>query len=284
MDNLDALCYINEQSSFPEDYCKEFGYEVHERDHGRYFLTYDAILQSFGVMNRNHRMYEAQNIMNCINTDEQIQTYLKNNNWQGEMDHPAAEKVGEELTMQRIANPNPGNTSHYIRSPRLEGNLLVAHIQTDNSTEAGRIMAIKILDGKIIPCFSARVLGALNNQAGKPVVNVKKLITFDWVMYPSHREAEAKIKQPHMESVKAIEEFTGTIIFLPELAQMAAANSKEANWLCESFGLSMNDIVGVTATGNSVVITENANTYVQPISDKIVRAKTKSVLNDLFNS
>lgn len=285
---LDALCYIREQTSFPEDYKDSFGYKVHERGN-RFFLTFDAVLHSFGVRNRNQREYDASNIMDKIEHDDYIQSMLRQNSWMGEIDHPAPEIQGQELTMQRIANPSLRFSSHYIRKPHLNGNLLEAPIQTDSGTEHGMNMAIKIVDGKIIPCFSARVLGALQNKSGRPVVFVRKLICYDWVLYPSHREALGKINQPSMdsftESVTEASKYAGaTIIFLPELARMAANCSKETEWLCESFGLTIDDVVGVTETGNSVVIQENNNVYVQPISDKFIRASTKRALTDWLNS
>jgi len=281
--NLDTFCYIREQSSYPEDYGNNFGYQVHDKGN-RFYVTFDAVLQSFDVMNRNRRMYEAANIMDKINNDDYIQSMLRQNSWMGEIDHPAPIHEGEQLTLNRISNPDMKLTSHYIRKPRLNGNLLEAKIQTDSSNKHGMNMAIKIVDGKIIPCFSARVLGALQNKMGRPVVNVRKLITYDWVLYPSHREAEAKITQPIQESVNEAAKYANaTVIFFPELAQMVVANSKEANWLCESFGLSMNDIVGVTSTGNSVVLTEKDNVYIQPINDESIRNRTKNMLKDWMN-
>lgn len=278
--NLNTLCYIQEQTSFVEDYANNFGYEIEDKG-DRFFCKFPAILQSFGVKNRNRREYEAQNIMDCINNDETIQEYLRHNSWIGEIDHPAPTKVGEELTMQRIAFPDMKKSSHFIRSPRLEGNLLVANIQTDSSNKYGMNMAIKIVDGKIIPCFSARVLGSLENIGGRPVVKVRKLVTYDWVLYPSHKEAVAKINQPIQESVQQFEKYTGaTIIFFPELAKMASVNSREVNFLCESFGLSESDIIGLTDTGNSVVMTEGSNVYIQPLNDKNIRNRTKSILTD----
>jgi hypothetical protein len=285
MDNsLDTLCYIHEQTSYMEDYKDSFGYEVHETGPNRFYVTFPAVLQSFDVMNRNGRSYDANNIMECINTDDQIQSMLRQNSWMGEIDHPAAEKKGEELTVNRIANPDLKKTSHYIRKPVLNGNLLEANIQTDSSNENGMNMAIKIVDGKIVPCFSARVLGSLRNVMGKPVVHVNKLVTYDWVLYPSHKEAMAKIHQPLMESVNAIKDYAGKqIIFLKELAHMAANNSKETEWLCESFNLTIDDVVGLTSTGDSVVIQESGNIYIQPITDKAVRTKTQRGLSDWLN-
>lgn len=281
--DLETLCFLREQSSFEDDYRDSFGYKVFDKGN-RFYVTFEAVLQSFAVMNRNHRMYDAQNVWNCIQTDEQIQTLLKNNSWVGEADHPAAEIQGEELTMQRISTPDVRKSSHYIRKPRLEGNLLLGTIQTDSGTDDGMNMAIKIVDGKIVPCFSARVLGALSHRGSQPIVNVRKLITYDWVLYPSHREAQAKISQPLQESVQQAEDFVGTIIFLPELARMASAGSKDAQFICEAFDLSADDLIGVTETGNSVVIQENSNLYVAPLSSDIVRKQTQNSLRDWLNS
>lgn len=277
-----TLCYIQEQTSFMEDY-KNFGYEVHDKGN-RFYVVFDAVLQSFGVKNRNTREYDAKNVMERITTDDYIQSMLRQNSWMGEIDHPAPEYEGEKLTMQRIANPDLKKTSHYIRKPRLNGNLLEGTIQTDSSNQYGMNMAIKIVDGKIIPCFSARVLGSLKNIMGRAVVYVNKLICYDWVLYPSHPEAMAKISQPSMESVNFLEKATG-MKFIPfaELAQMAANSSKEAEWLCESFGLTIDAVTGLTSTGDSMLITEGSNVYVQPITNKFVREKTQNALRDWIN-
>lgn len=283
--DLSTFCYIQEQTSFEDDYDKEsFGYEIHDRGN-RFYVTFNAVLQSFGVKNRNGREYDAQNIMDKIEHDDYIQSMLRQNSWMGEIDHPAPEKEDEKLVLQRIANPCLRSTSHYIRKPRLEGNLLKAPIQTDSSNKHGMNMAIKIVDGKIIPCFSARVFGALKNVMGKAVVYVNKLVCYDWVLYPSHPEALGDIKQPLMESVNEAAMYAGAkVIFLKELAQMAANNSRETEWLCESFGLTIDDVVGVTSTGNSVVIAEGKNTYIQPLTDKFVRTKTQGMVKDWLNS
>lgn len=282
--DLNTLCYIQEQTSYVEDY-KKFGYEVYDKG-SRFYVKFPAVLQSFGVKNRNTREYDAENIMNCIRTDDYIQSMLRQNSWMGEIDHPAPEKEGEKLTMNRIANPDMKKTSHYIRSPHLNGNLLEANIQTDSSNQYGMNMAIKIVDGKIIPCFSARVLGALRNILGRAIVYVNKLICYDWVLYPSHPEAMAKISQPMMEAADTLAKYAGAkIIFLKELAQMAANNSAETQWLCESFNLTIDDVIGITETGNSLIIQENGtNLYMQPITDKFLRAKTQNEVKNWLHS
>jgi hypothetical protein len=280
-DKLNTYCYIQEQVSDPSDN-KDFGYKVYDKGN-RFYLTFEAVLQSFNVLNRNRRMYLAENIMDQINNSEYIQEQLRKNSWCGELDHPAPEKNGDELTMNRIANPDLTKTSHFIRRPRLVNNLLEGHIQTDSSNPNGMNLAIKIVDGKIIPSFSARVLGELNHTSGRPIVNVRKLITYDFVLYPSHRESEAYIKQPMTESVNELENFSNSkIVFLKELAKEAANNSKETELLCEAFGLTIDDVIGVNTDG-SVIIQENKNLYIQPLMHKNIRNKTKNIVLDWLN-
>ena len=284
MDNLETLCYLQEQTSYQEDY-KDFGFDVFGE--GIYtYLIFPAILHSFGVLNRNGREYDADNIWNCICTDEAIQHYLSHNNWMGEIDHPNVEKQGEELSLNRISNPNMEKSSHFIRKPFLtpDKKLLKATIQTDCSTEAGRNMTHKILEGKVIPSFSARVLGALQRKMNRPVVNVRKLITYDFVAFPSHREADALIVQKLQEAANVLGMMAGArIIYLSELAKLAANNDRQVQWLCESFDITENDLLGVTDSGNSVVLTESGNVYIQPISDKNIRNKTRNMVQDWIN-
>lgn len=276
--SLATLCYISEQTSFVEDY-KDFGYKVHDKGN-RFYLTFKGTLQSFGVENRNRRSYDASNIMNCINNDEFIQSMLRQQSWVGEIDHPTAVHAGDELSQERISKPDFKYSSHFIRKPWLEGNLLKAPIQTDSSNEYGMNMAIKIVDGKIVPAFSARSFGELLKKMGNPVVHVRRLITYDWVPFPSHPEALADIKPGVLEeSVNIFEQQTGgKIIRFAELAKMAANDSKETEWLCESFGLSIDSIIGLNDKGDSIIINENKNIYSQPITDKFIRNKTQKGL------
>jgi len=279
-ENINALCWINEQTADPSDQVN-FGYTVCRNDN-RFYLKFPATLQSFGIRNRNQRYYEAANIWDCIQSSDYIQDMLRRNSWLGELDHPAEEIMGQKLTVQRIGNPDPKHTSHYIRKPHLEGNLLKANIQTDSGTEEGRNLAIKIVDGKIIPGFSARVLGELQNRNGNPTVFVRKLITYDAVLYPSHPTALGEIHQPLAEATEEVQQYTGKIIYFQELAQMAANSSKETEWLCESFGLNIDDVIGLANQGQAVVIQEKQNLYAQPITDKIIRQRTvKSLRNFL---
>ena len=66
---------------------------------------------------------------------------------------------------------------------------------------------------------------------------------------------------------------------------MMANDSKETELLCESFGLTINDVVGITNSGNSLVIQENGtNLYMQPITDGMLRSKSQREMRNWLNS
>ena len=280
----DGLCYISEQTSFPEDY-ENFGYTVREGSNGFPVVEFESVLQSFGVLNRNGRNYQQDNVWTMVQTDPYVVDQRRRNCWEGEEDHPNAIFSGQKLAISRLTATDLGRASHYIRKPRCEGNLLKAHIQTDNGTECGRNMATKIMDGKIVPGFSARVFGNMTNIDGKPTIILTRLITYDWVNYPSHSDALAELNQPLMESANQTEYFKNTfgntMITFNELRDMLRSDSDEMKLLCESFHINADNIVGMC--GNSAVVQENANIFVQPLTDRHILKKSKHMIADWIN-
>lgn len=157
-------------------------------DKGLFYVVFDAVLHSFDVINRNRRIYTAKNVWECI-LAEKIQSFLSHDSWFGEADHPYEEYANTKLSATRMQTIEMGRISHKITKPNIKGNLLFARIETDSGSKFGVMMAKRILQG-MIPCFSCRSIAFLTKQNGKPIVVVKKIITYDWVLYPSHKEAE----------------------------------------------------------------------------------------------
>lgn len=147
--------------------------DVHDKN-GVFYVEFECPVHSFDVMNRNSRMYRAKNIMECIQA-ERIQTFLKNGGWYGEMNHPTPEYKDMPLSPERIQDIKMSNTSHRLLNPHLEGNLLVSKIQSDAGTDAGMNLARKMVQG-FNPAFSCRAIASLMLEAGKPVVNARKVI------------------------------------------------------------------------------------------------------------
>lgn len=241
---------------------------VHD-ENSIFYVEFDAVLQSFDILNRNHRYYDGQNVIDCIYKDPKIVDQLNNNCWFGEMDHPFAKKKGEELTPQRLSNPDPGNTSHKIMKPKLEGNLLKAHIQTDAGTDAGMNMAKKIIQG-MDAAFSARSIAELTNRGGKPYVIMKKLITYDWVLYPSHLEAHmttdaiGKVKSAMVVESTGIDynkpySVESVCIPLKEILSHVSSQSVNTQMIMESFELTPDNIVGCDASRRHFIIKDENN-------------------------
>ena len=185
--------YLAEQTS--ADYMIENMNVVDNK--GLFYVKFDAVLHSFDVMNRNRRIYTAKNVWDCI-LGEKVQDLLRHDAWFGEADHPYETYEGSKLSAQRVQNIEMERISHKIKNPNIKGNLLLANIETDSGSKFGHMMASRIIQG-MIPCFSCRSIALLTKQNGKPIVVVKRIITYDWVLYPSHKEAE---KQGDIKIIK----------------------------------------------------------------------------------
>lgn len=286
MNELDDLgfVYIAEETS--PDYAMK-GFNI--TDKGKvFFVEFDAVLHSFEVINRNNRQYLRSNLEDLINNSEKIQDWLARNAWYGEMDHPSPEYEDQKLTQQRIANPYMPNRSHKIMRPTFEGNLLKAHIQTSSGTEAGRGFASEIIQG-LIPSFSCRMLATLKLINGKPTVIGRKLITYDWVLYPSHKEARM-ISAPNAvsKSIKTITESAkdfvkkkseDIMIPLKEILERVGMRDVNTQIIMESFDLDTSDIIGFDDSRNHLMIRDDQNV----IYSKMNR-ETVNEVHDFYRS
>ena len=69
------------------------------------YVEFDGKLQSFGVMDRNNRIYNIDNMQKCINSGTKIQTLLHDNSGLGECDYPTSKYKDKQLSSERILNP-----------------------------------------------------------------------------------------------------------------------------------------------------------------------------------
>ena len=256
--------------------------------HNLFFVDFDTVLQSFNVENRNHRYYTADNVWKAIQTPK-IQDLLAHNSWFGEMNHPTQKTQNAKLTPERIRDVWPANRSHKIMRPKIEGNLLTAHIQTASGTDAGTGFAKEIIQG-MVPRFSCRSIATLRNINGKPTVVVKFLITYDWVFYPSHAEAQIQgTVKPILESGAITEGGTiekevsidpeDTMIPLREILNLVGNTDMNTSILMESFDLDLRDIVGVKDDHSHAILVDSDNTIYAKISPQ-----TKAKVDDFFAS
>ena len=280
-----GMVFIEEVTTPEQNMLKHF--DVVDKN-GILYVDFESCLHSFDVLNRNSRMYEASNIEECLKT-ERIQSYLAHGGWFGEMNHPLPKYKDRPLSPERIQDIDMDNTSHKMLNPHVEGNLLISRIQTDAGTDAGMNLARKMIQG-FIPAFSCRAIATLVMKGGKPVVVVRKIITYDWVLFQSHREAEQTSKPAKFVSKVAntVNEVTekvtdavnnNIVIPLKEILENVGRTDVNAQIIMESFELGTNDLVGFTKDNKHMIMRDNNNMIYCDID-----AKSRSKVNDFFRS
>lgn len=278
-----GFVYLSEQTSFNSE-LKNINTI---NDNGIFIVEFDACLHSFDVLNRNNRLYESKNIWDCIMT-EKIQSLLRDNLWAGESDHPTPEYKDKPLSAERIQSIWLPNRSHLITNPRIQGDKLNAHIKTFPNA-VGTDFAKEIIALNAVPEFSCRSIASMQLKCGKPTVSVRRLITYDRVLYPSHREATAintpkavikKVKTITESTVEHIKEATESIVIpLKEILETVGKTDVNAQMIMESFELNYNDMIGFDNGNNHLIIKDNDNRIYCKISPE-----TKHKVDDFFAS
>jgi uncharacterized protein YozE (UPF0346 family) len=281
---------LAEQTS-PDDY--KINNVTPHNELGATWASFDAVLHSFDVLNRNRRMYDGNNVWTCIKTSDRIQDGLRKSGWFGEMDHPGQNFTNMALTAERVQKIDMGNRSHKIINPQLKGNLLIARIETCAGTEVGIGMARDIIQG-LIPSFSCRSIAVMKYRNGKPYVEVKKIITYDWVLYPSHKEAEMITKpEIYNDRQKVVLEsadmnMTSTFMeyskdfYVPmtefaDFKDLLANSDGNVEAVLESCDYAVDDITGFDpATGNLII--ENSGNVLFVNTNRNTKKKVEDFL------
>lgn len=143
-------------------------------------LSIETVMQDLNIKNRNGRWYgtdDFQGQLSCERTMELINS----KNFFGEAGHP----MTTELVRQQSIDLN--NIAHCMTKLWLEGDTIKAHTH-GTPNKQGELFNNLILEGTI-PSFSLRALGTVQNTSrGAEVKNIR-LITYDWVVFPSHKKA-----------------------------------------------------------------------------------------------
>jgi len=150
-------------------------------------VRFTAILQSFNVLNRNGRIYPQHKMEQAV---ENLMHFVQNKELLGEFGHP--ENV---VTPERLFVIHPQHVSHRIEKVWIEGNLLMGEVVTTGPW--GPELARMVLDGNNVG-FSGRIYVSKwdrDPETGAMIVSddaVVRIITYDAVVIPSHKEAYTK--------------------------------------------------------------------------------------------
>ena len=250
---------------------------VNVRDYNKNGMTYvifETVFQSFGVKNRNKRIYDGDAVMASWNAPH-IQELIRKKSFVSEYGHPL------DQSMHRITQIDPARICGRINSYYRSGNLLKGEFETFDDGACGTMLTRRILQG-LEPAFSVRMLAKLSRtQDGTMLMNQPgHLVTADCVILPSHCEAY-RDESKNMNVVhKAITESAGADITEEQYRDMVFAinESMFTDFIKEestNFKLVKNieEVIGdsfnLTKDLNNIIIKEGTNTYYVKVEDKI---------------
>lgn len=272
--DFDGYVYIAEQViSGEQNHVSNV--DVYNKD-GVFYVVFDTNLQSFGVINRNQRSYTAKNIWECILMDK-IQALLRDNGWFGEFNHPVSQYKDQKLSPERLQDVEPTRRAFKIMRPKIIGDLLQARIQSSQN-QMGVEWGKEILAGWI-PSFSCRAIATLQMIGGKPVVVVRRLITYDSVWYPSHPEAhaisapKAVKKSIDITTESAVDEIQMEAVIIPlkEILESVGKTDVNTQMIMESFELPQESLIGFDRFHTHAIIKDDDNMIYANISPQTKR-------------
>lgn len=146
-------------------------------------VTGIGALQTGNEKNRNGRIYRTEDLVREINAPRQKEL-LAAKQLCGEAGHPIGADASS-LVRQQTIDP----TKICVRYLKLwmEGDNVMATFQGTNNA-LGEAFDKDLRQG-VLPAFSLRALGTISSTPQGAVVENLKMITYDYVIYPSHPHA-----------------------------------------------------------------------------------------------
>ena len=227
---------------------------------GRVFCN--AIFQSdLDKLNRNNRRYDPQELqlqLTCPRTVELIQARAL----RSEQGHPLDKSLERQTVIWE------SNCSCIILDLHMEGFNVVGSY-TNTSNEKGKALAEEIREVGYKPAFSLRALGSLQQTKEGALVKGVRLICYDEVVYPSHKNAyttQVLAKDPTQiasestivteSSQIVVPEYAGEVvpILTEDVINYIQSESSNLKFVRECFDFMYNDIK-VNDKGSSVILT-----------------------------
>ena len=264
---------------------KPFGYIILEDDSGPneisnieqinkpnvFYIRFDTVLQSLDCVNRNRRQYNGDALVKGL-SDPNLAELMSNNKWKGERDHPITKDI------QRIASVLSKQCSHRIKKWWREGNLIKGTIETLDDGIYGTALTKNILQGEN-PSFSLRALASLEKKGNVSFVNrPPKVITYDEVNLPSHKEAYAEPRKTKVisdgnseytyENVKVT---NGEIaIEAADIKDYLISKSDNLKIVCESFDIDPSTVKLISG-GRQLSTKSGSDTLVWTLESNLCR-------------
>ncbi len=248
-------------------------------ENGFFYLNFNTCLQDFDVFNRNKRKYPTAYMVESFKSEHLIELINKRT-WFGEAGHPI---TNDPL---RIMTIDPKKLSHRINSFEIRGNRIYGNIDTLADGGFGERMARLILQG-MEPAFSLRALAPLvKNADGTSVLKGKAhIVTYDWVILPSHKEAYRDQSSPIRRMTNTIATESRNQIVTESSFELAATESQIIDFiLAESKNVKLvSTILEVTAACDIKISPDISTVYVKEGTDTIA-IKVEDVIKNEVRS
>jgi hypothetical protein len=154
------------------------------KEKSKNYIKIETILQDFDL-NRNGRLYE-QSLFSTALEDENIKEMKARKSWFGEAGHPFSTEI------QRLANIEQTRISHIILSTSIENNSVIGVVESANTFVGKNDFKGLVEQGSKV-AFSMRGFAKSLKKENKEIVQAPlKIITYDWVVFPSHKSAVMK--------------------------------------------------------------------------------------------
>ena len=145
-------------------------------------VTGTGIVQTLGDENRNGRIYELKDMKSEVEGDRIQKELIPTGNMCGHDGHPSS----TELSVQSVIDPKLCSVRY--SKIWLEGNEIHANFRGTNN-DYGKAFNADLMEG-VRPSFSLRALGSVDRErSGKCYVRNIRIITWDRVIFPSHKRA-----------------------------------------------------------------------------------------------
>ena len=178
---MSKIGYILNESSV----CME-SVDIREDKNDRTRVTGMGILQTGNEKNRNGRIYRTADLAKEIAAPRQ-QELLAAKQMCGEAGHPIGADASSLVRQQTI---DPTKICVRYLNLWMEGDNVMGTFQGTNNA-LGEAFDKDLRQG-VLPAFSLRALGTISSTPQGAVVENLKMITYDYVIYPSHPHAYTK--------------------------------------------------------------------------------------------
>lgn len=272
---------IMESVSDPVDHSK---IQTIKNDDGLWYLKFPAVLQRFNKLNRNGRTYTKEPMVQGLH-DTNVQELISRNSWLGEADHPINPIAKRSSSIERIVTIMLKNTSHRINSFSVDGDILHGEIETLDNDGYGNMMT-KMLLQRLEAAFSVRALvNLIKRPDGTSIIKTKpRIVTYDWVVFPSHPEAymdkgaPSLINQKYGENVSVTE--SGIIVPVMESAlEFLKEESTNLKLISDQMEVSLESAT-MSDTGDYVYLKDEGVKYAVPV-ESFAHAQVRSYLSKL---